>query len=140
MTTRFPVTLVEGPFFPSAGVSLTDVLSIDCSFLSRCAILSSDKYWRVCTYSAALFPCLLNVHSRSATAMSSPGMALFSVLVTIISSTGAQSCRCAHCLGVLQELYNDTNGARWLQPWNMSAEGAPCSLTGVTCSKDGDIT
>ncbi|CUF55939.1 GP46-like surface antigen, putative [Bodo saltans] len=38
------------------------------------------------------------------------------------------SCACAYRLPVLLELYDATNGAEWVRPWNMTDVNALCSF------------
>ncbi|CUG88601.1 GP46-like surface antigen, putative, partial [Bodo saltans] len=50
------------------------------------------------------------------------------------------ACTCTYRLPLLQELYDATNGAQWVSPWDMTAVDAPCNFDGVTCGVSNDIT
>ena len=41
---------------------------------------------------------------------------------------------------VLQDIYTSTNGATWLNPWNVSTAIPYCNWYGVTCNAGGEVT
>jgi hypothetical protein len=46
-------------------------------------------------------------------------------------------CSCAFRLPELRVLYDATEGAQWVLPWDFGRAGAPCGFSGVTCSSSG---
>jgi hypothetical protein len=60
---------------------------------------------------------------------------LCSVLELIVPAES--QCSCMFRLPLLRALYDATEGAQWVLPWNFSSADAPCFFNGVTCSSSG---
>jgi hypothetical protein len=66
---------------------------------------------------------------------------LISVLLTLaytLTLAVDAECPCAWRKATLQQLYDTTNGPRWIDPWVRDDPEAPCSYRGVDC-RNGDI-
>ena len=62
------------------------------------------------------------------------GLAFISLAATSVVAAASSD------YNVLQDIYASTNGATWLDPWNVSTAVPYCNWYGVTCNVDGDVT
>jgi hypothetical protein len=50
-------------------------------------------------------------------------------------------CPCASRARAIEALYDATNGAQWVRPWDMTSASIPCGLEGVLCDAElSDVT